>query len=269
MDADGDDTPMRPYGLILTLVALSPLTAFAQDGRRGRGPGTGPGGPNPGMRDGSGGGDGFRRFGGGIDWSNDDQKKWDAVKDKFQDFSKENTPNFYQSFDWNAFAGAMKPGGSPNWFQRRVAKRFIEIMDAKNSDPELFKIKVDLLKIEDSEFAKLRQMHEAKKANDTEKYDQLKAELQAQAPDYVKARLAERKHRLAQLERTIAEEKKKLEEDSAPERIAQMARKHADDLQSPHPPFRPREGDTNRDGAPATTTTTTTPSNTLATPTDK
>jgi len=77
--------------------------------------------------------------------------------------------------------------------ERRVAKRFIEIMDAKNADPELFKIKVDLLKIEDAEFAKLRQMHEAKKANDTEKYDQLKAELQAQAPDYVKARLAERK----------------------------------------------------------------------------
>lgn len=229
--------PYRPF--ILTLLLIAPIAVLADEpkGSRGGGPGGGGagirGGDNDGRGDGrnegrGGGGGGFGgRRPGSSDWSDEDQDKWNKVKDGFAKFSEENTPNFAK-FGLKNFDDAVK-GGS--WFHRRMAKRYVELVDLQKSDRALYDIKVALVRVEDAEFDLMRQIWEAKRANDQAKVDDLKQELKGKARDYVKARLDEREHRIKLLEASITKEREQLVEDR--QNIEALADAHQKDLEKP------------------------------------
>jgi hypothetical protein len=204
---------------IATLLLIAPLAARAEDDRKGgpRPNGSGPGfrgendrGPGPG---GPGGFGGFGRRGGG-DWDDDDQRRWDKVKEGFTAFSEQNTPNFARfalsKFGLKGFDEAMKRGSG---FHRRMAKRYVELVDLKERASELHPIKLKQMQVEDAEVGILHQIREAKQSNDAAKVEELKQQLRGKAQEHVQARLDEREYRIKELASSIEKERKKLADD--------------------------------------------------------
>jgi hypothetical protein len=118
-------------------------------------------------------------------------------------FCKEHAPK-----RWEALGGdknPMKFGG--------MYFRFRGLMMIENQDPELYKIKVRQIEIDDEEYGLMKDIREARKSSNTDVINSDTAKLRDLSKEYIASRINERSHRIISLQKSIDREKSLLASD--------------------------------------------------------
>jgi hypothetical protein len=191
----------------------------------GHGPGPGPGGPggpgqgrpwdhdrdqnNDGVPD-----DDRRAARPGPDGPRDGPRElgefWDKNKQKIIDFCKENSPNRWESIErWmkRQNAGDFRPP------REKLILQLKHLMELEQFDPELYKLKVAQIRVEDEEFKFARDYRRAMANGETDLAKKARDGLRQPAMKAIELRLQERQLRLARLQQRLEEEKQRLAAD--------------------------------------------------------
>jgi hypothetical protein len=206
--------------VLFALIICGP--AFAQGGPGGRGPGPRgefgpPGRPRPDRdrdrdRDGQNNPDDLddsRPRPGRLspDAQRDLDAFWDNNKDKIIEFCKKYSPNRWSLFERRI--GQVKDYRAP---RIPMLLQFKHLIELEKSDPELFKIKVAQIQVEDEEYRYAREVNRAM-GGDVEK--EARRNLRRLGAEAVKLRLDEREMRLARLQKRLHDEQQRLARDRA------------------------------------------------------
>jgi hypothetical protein len=195
---------------------------------------------------GGGGRGGFDR--GGFDPNSDEAKQY---REALKAFCEKHSPR-----RWQEIQDRIQAYGRPAGFGRimQMSAKFRELQKLEKEDPELHKIKVGLIEIEDVEYGLITDLKNLDKSDEKRAAD-LRAQLRAQNKKYVDLRLRERAHRLDRLTRLVEDEKRKLADDTrhtdklADERLADLEAQGPDYFL---PRFNRRGGDADNPSAPTT-----------------
>jgi hypothetical protein len=80
----------------------------------------------------------------------------------------------------------------------------------ENQDPDLYEIKVKQIEIEDEEYGLMKDVREARKAEDAAKIDAITPKLRELSAKYIASRIDEHAHRITNLEKAIKSEQSAL-----------------------------------------------------------
>ena len=224
--------PTRTTLVVLCVLAVS-ASAFAQGGPPGGGPG-GPGGPGgrggPGRpppphrererereRDRENDLDALdgdpqgrprpQRM--GPDGQRELDAFWEDNKQKIIDFCKENSPNRWRTFERRI--GQVNDYRAP---RIPLLMQLKHLMELEKADPEMYKVKVAQIRVEDEIYRQVRDLNRARERNGTaEEIQSLRGNLREQAKQAVKLRLDERQLRLGRLAKRLEDEQQRLAKD--------------------------------------------------------
>jgi len=168
-------------------------------------------------------------FGGrGFDPNSDEAKQyWDALKA----FCEKHSPRRWQEIE-DRIQKYGRRAGMPRISQ--MSFKFRELQKLEKEDPELHKIKVALIEIEDVEYGLITDLKSLDKS-DEKRAAELRKQLRDENKQYVDLRLQERAHRLDRLARMVEDEKRKLADDTR--HADRLADERLADLESQGPDF--------------------------------
>lgn len=218
--------------LLTTCLAVCVPLAFAAD----------PGGNKPPTHSGGRGGPGQGGGPGGVGsrggWGEMNKEEWDQYREKVMAFIKENSPKRYDAIEKNA--------NERRELRMSMFFKFRGLMMLKDTDPGLYALKVEQIKVEDDEFGLTEQLKDARKDNNTEAIDKIKTQLQQVSSSYVKLRIKERQQRIETLKSIAAREEKELANDQANQE--QLVSERVEALMKGETPRSPRRGDSRERG---------------------
>jgi hypothetical protein len=157
--------------------------------------------------------------------------EYDKFRDELQEFLKLHSPNRWAAMNDSARNG----GGAPVKFGGMFF-RYGGLLALKKDDAELYDIKVRQIEIEDKEFGLTRDLREAKRADKADDVTRINADLRKLADEYVTKRFEERTHRVAKLEKALADEKSALTAEQG--RKDALIEQHIDAVQHNQPTHR-------------------------------
>jgi hypothetical protein len=135
---------------------------------------------------------------------------WEANKQKIIDFCKENSPNRWEAMErWMS----MRKIGDFRPPRDKLILQIKHLMELEQADPDLYKLKVAQIRVEDEEFPMIRELRMALRNEDKPRAKELREKLQQPAAKMVELRLQERQLRLARLQKRLDEEKQRLAKD--------------------------------------------------------
>jgi hypothetical protein len=168
-------------------------------------------------------------FGGrGFDPNSDEAKQyWDALKA----FCEKHSPR-----RWQEIEDRVQKYGRRAALPRigQMSFKFRELQKLEKEDPELHKIKVGLIEVEDVEYGLITDLKAVDKS-DEKRAAELRKQLRDENKQYVDLRLQERAHRLDRLTRMVEDEKRKLADDT--QHADRLADERLSDLESAGPDF--------------------------------
>jgi len=178
------------------VVLATPLALFAEPsgGRNGRPGGGGPPHSTTGRSDGSSRDDRAGRA---------NKEDMEQFREKMEKFCKDHAPR-----RWAALEGDKSPmrfGG--------MYFRFRGLVMLENQDPELYKIKVRQIEIDDEEYGLMKEIRDARRTSDSDAINSKTAKLRDLSQEYIASRIDERKHRIVSLQKSIEKEKNLLASD--------------------------------------------------------
>lgn len=203
--------------------------------------GGGPGGPG-----------GFGH-GGGFDPNSDEAKQYRAA---LAAFCEKHSPR-----RWQEIQDRIQRYGRGAGFGRimQMSAKFRELQKLEKEDPDLHKIKVGLIEIEDVEYGLITDLKALDKS-DEKRAAELRTQLHDENRKYVDLRLKERAHRLDRLAKMVEDEKRKLADDT--QHADKLADDRLADLEAQGPDyFLPRYGRRGDADAPTATAPTAPPAN--------
>jgi hypothetical protein len=146
-------------------------------------------------------------FGGrGFDPNSDEAKQY---RDALKAFCEKHSPR-----RWQEIEDRIQKYGPRAGFARmsQMSFKFRELQKLEKEDPELHKIKVGLIEVEDVEYGLITDLKNLDKS-DEKRAAELRKQLRDENKQYVDLRLQERAHRLDRLTRMVDDEKRKLADD--------------------------------------------------------
>lgn len=190
---------MKLFRLAACALLATPLALFAEpNGGRpsGRPGGGGPAHSTTGRSDGNSRDDRASR-------GERNKEDMEQFREKMEAFCKEHAPK-----RWEALGGdknPMKFGG--------MYFRFRGLVMLENQDPELYKIKVRQIEIDDEEYGLMKEIREARRTNNNDLITADTARLRDLSKEYIASRIDERSHRIISLQKSIDREKSLLASD--------------------------------------------------------
>jgi hypothetical protein len=168
-----------------------------------------PGSPRPIPHPGGGGGGGpsrstTGRSGDGGVRGDRNKEDLEQFREKMQEFCKKHSPRRWAALEENAHGdkNPLKYGG--------MFFRFRGLMMLENQDPDLYEIKVKQIEIEDEEYGLMKDVREARKAEDAAKIEAITPKLRELSAKYIASRIDEHAHRITNLEKAIKSEQNAL-----------------------------------------------------------
>jgi hypothetical protein len=192
---------MKLFRLAACALLATPLALFAQsNGGRPMGRPGGGGGPAHSTTGRSDGGGSRDDRGARGERNKEDMEQF---REKMEAFCKEHAPR-----RWEALGGdknPMKFGG--------MYFRFRGLVMLENQDPELYKIKVRQIEIDDEEYGLMKEIREARRTDNNDVINADTARLRDLSREYIASRINERSHRIISLQKSIDREKSLLASD--------------------------------------------------------
>ena len=190
---------MKFFRIAACVLLATPLALFAEPNGSGRPPGLRPGGGGP-SRSTTGRTDDRSR-------GERNREDMDQFREKMEKFCKEHAPR-----RWAALEETARGDKSPARFGGMYF-RFRGLMMLENQDPELYKIKVRQIEIDDEEYGLMKEIREARRTSDKELIANNTAKLRDLSKEYIASRINERSHRIISLQKSIDKEKSQLASD--------------------------------------------------------
>jgi hypothetical protein len=237
--------PRKPILATLCLACAIPLAGFAADP-----PKRGDGRPDGVRGDGRPGNNGPNRGGpgGGGDW----REREKELSKEFEKFCEAHAPK--------RWAELKDPTNNNKPRMMGMLWKFRALKSLEKTDKELYEVQVKQIESEDAEYGLLIELKKAEKATaTTEKLDELKGKLRAQAATSVDLRLKEKGLRIERLAKLLDAERKATEADKQNQpklietRFAQML-EDGPDFFNPKPPTRRDNNEGGGGGANGTPT---------------
>jgi hypothetical protein len=127
----------------------------------------------------------------------------EQFREKMENFCREHAPKRWAAL--GADKSPMRFGG--------MYFRFRGLMMLENQDPELYKIKVRQIEIDDEEYGLMKEIREARKNSNSDVINSATAKLRDLSKEYIASRIDERSHRIVSLQKSIDKEKAQLASD--------------------------------------------------------
>jgi hypothetical protein len=127
----------------------------------------------------------------------------EQFREKMENFCREHAPKRWAAL--GADKSPMRFGG--------MYFRFRGLMMLENQDPELYKIKVRQIEIDDEEYGLMKEIRQARKDSNSDVINTDTAKLRDLSKEYIASRIDERSHRIISLQKSIEKEKAQLASD--------------------------------------------------------
>jgi hypothetical protein len=121
----------------------------------------------------------------------------EQFREKMENFCKDHAPNRWAAL--GADKSPMRFGG--------MYFRFRGLVMLENQDPELYKIKVRQIEIDDEEYGLMKEIREARRTNNNDVINANTTRLRDLSKEYIASRINERSHRIISLQKSIDREK--------------------------------------------------------------